>query len=219
MNQLDLRSAIVIGIALVCASAYAEAPPSAKKSPSGLGCPAANKVNSAAENALGCTFSLPRDIAQHWVPATKADFERQSSGRTFGEVKGQGLGGVRCVKFYKKKKGVTTSIHRVYGGQARDFGGYWTFQKFPTDQQTYRKKFAVCADWNDLSKSVECKLGPFQEMVIAVGPGESVGPRQVRGPDGKLACKNVCRDQKEYYPASSDLQVVLFAGDRFCNKG
>jgi hypothetical protein len=77
---------------------------------------------------------------------------------------------------------------------------------------------AICHSWNDFSSSVTCTLGANTDVVIAVGPGQSVGQRQVRGKDGKLACVNVCTDAKEHYPASKDLQVVLFGGQKLCDK-
>ena len=187
-------------------------------SAAGGSCPAANKVNTHTEEQLGCPVVLARSIGPQWELATKADFVKQSGGRPFAEEKAAGTGGIRCAKFYRKRKGKTASIHRLYGGGAREFGGYWTFEAFKPHAAGYREQFAICKDWNDLSHSVECKLGASTEVVIAVGPGQSVGPRQARGKDGKLACVNVCADAKEKYAASHDLQVVLFGGDRFCNK-
>lgn len=216
-----------IALALVATAAcllLAAPPADAKKTPASAGkaagalsCPAANKVNSQAEDTVGCPATLARDISPIWEPATKAEFIQQSGGRPFAEEKAAGTGGIRCAKFFKKKKGKTATIHRIYGGGAGQWGGYWTFDKYPAGA-SYRSKFAVCHSWNDLAQSVECRLGANTEVVIAVGPGQSVGQRQERGKDGKLACTNVCADVNEHYPASKDLQVVLFGANKFCNK-
>lgn len=180
-------------------------------------CPAANRVNTPAQDTLGCPVLLPRTFGPQWEPATKADFIKQSGGRPFGEVKGQGMGGIRCVKFIKKKAGKVAKLYRLYGGGAGQYGGYWTFEDYAAGD-AYRKKMAICKNWNDFSAKVTCTLGANTNVVIAVGPGQSVGQKQNRGRDGKVACTNVCADINEKYPASKDLQVVMFGGQNLCGK-
>ncbi len=208
----------VLALALIGSVAAEAKPPVKPKAPAGkLSCPAANKLNTAAENTLGCPVVLPRTFGPQWEPATKADFVKQSGGRAFGEQKAQGAGGIRCAKFFKKKKGKVAKLYRLYGGGAGQYGGYWTLEHYaPGD--AYRKKMAICKSWNDFSSEVVCTLGANTEVVIAVGPGQSVGPKQTMGKNGKLACTNVCADVNEKYPVSRDLQVVLFGGQNLCGK-
>ena len=104
-TALSLLSALT----LVAGAVHAKPPPKGKSPPTGktppgkLSCPAANKVNTVTEDKLGCPVVVARSYGPLWAPATKADFVKQSGGRAFGEMKPQGTGGIRCVKFFKKK--------------------------------------------------------------------------------------------------------------------
>ncbi len=63
-------------------------------------------------------------------------------------------------------------VYRLYGGQARDRGRWWSLERPTGDAASYRAANAICAAWNDLTTLNECEL-PIGAKVV-VGPGQSV---------------------------------------------
>jgi hypothetical protein len=202
-------------------------------------CPAADKVNTEAEEERGCKGSFVQGAAAaDWKPATEAEYLAQvaSSTDAFNKkngksykpqgkssyVPGQGNGGVRCPKYYKyaPRSGASpAALHRIYDSRgypkATIDGKYWTFAdvawRTPTQKAAYRKDYAICTDWNQLDKHVGCKLKPG--TIVAAGPGESLRKHLVKG--GK--CESVCSAKPdESYPAAADVQVVLHNAAILC---
>lgn len=111
--------------------------------------------------------------------------------------KGNGFGGLRCPRFYKVTAGAR--FYRLWDGRparAKEFGYSWTLTRFAPRSAGYRKKFAVCEDWNDLSKEKICEIKPGATAIIAVGPGEQVSEQS-------------CGRKGEFYREVADLQVMF----------
>ena len=194
--------------------------------PTSAACPSQAAVNTAAEKSLGCQFAVPPG----YVPASAAEFDKQTKATTpakyqanpkthAAEVKGAGNGGIRCPKYVKTSR--DTTIYRLYGspGQAGKYGGYWTFHDDPhstsSQKDTYRKHYAICTAWNDLSGHVACKLK--KGVVLQVGPGESVHEWK-KGTACDSVCKGVRLGIGENYKVDKSVQVVLHNADAFCDK-
>jgi hypothetical protein len=112
-------------------------------------------------------------------------------------AKGNGFGGLRCPKFYKATAGA--KFYRLWdgkAGKAGEMGRSWTLTRFAPHASGYRKKFAVCEAWNDLSKEVTCEIKPGATAIVAVGPGEQVS-------------ETTCGKKGEFYREVADLQVMF----------
>ena len=111
-----------------------------------------------------------------------------------------GGGGTRCSSVVMATAG--TVVHRLWGGPAGQFGSFWSEKSYPSSSG--RKKMAVCRDWNDMTHSVACSLK--RDTQVGVGFSQSVYANPKTGASG-------CKDPKEMYPASGDLQVFIPAAD------
>ena len=201
-------------------------------------CPAANKVNTPAENDRGCMGAFVNGpAARDWVPVKEQDYLAQIKSSTVSYnlkfhktyqpqgkdsyVPGQGNGGVRCPKYYKympRRGSNPIALHRVYDARgypkAGQDGKYWTFRdeqwKGPKANE-YRSHYAICTDWNNLTKHVGCQLTPG--TVVAAGPGESM----MRHLDNRGHCGSVCPAKiDEAYKTAADVQVVLHNATVLC---
>ena len=60
-------------------------------------------------------------------------------------------------------------------GRADRMGQWWSYDAPHGTQAGYRAEYAICHAWNDLTWMTRCTLK--KGAVVAVGPGQSVGPK------------------------------------------
>lgn len=95
-----------------------------------------------------------------------------------------------------------TVLYRVWNGPDKlnpagnnnRVGNWWTFDAPTGPAAAYRKDYAICHSWNDLTWVTSCKLKAGS--VVAVGPTQSVAA-------GK------CSDPNESYKATKAQQVFV----------
>lgn len=141
---------------------------------------------------LGCTFNTniahAKQVRER--PMTPGQLQKFVQ-------KGNGLGGLRCPQFFKATAGA--KFYRLWDGslgKAAKQGRSFTLTRFAPHDAGYRRKFAVCDAWNDLSKEYVCEIKPGATAMVAVGPGEQVS-------DG------TCKHKGEFYREVKDLQVMF----------
>ncbi len=94
-------------------------------------------------------------------------------------------------------------VYRLYNGpkwtdsQGRNnrFGQWWTYDRPHGTQTDFRRDYAVCQGWNEVSWVTTCKLK--KGSVVAIGPGQSVD-------------QDTCAKKGESYPANQrDWQIWI----------
>ena len=170
-------------VTLLVSSAATALPVAAKTKP-----PAAKS----SPRQLGCVFSasVPHAKALSTQPMTPAALHRYVA-------KGNGFGGLRCPKFFKATAGAR--FYRLWDGRpgfAAEKGRSFTLTRFAPHDRNYRKKFAVCESWNNLSKEYVCTIKAGATATIAIGPGEQVS-------------ETTCGKRGEFYREVADLQVMF----------
>lgn len=91
---------------------------------------------------------------------------------------------------------------RKYNGFPNNFGSWWSAGDFEGSVADYRRHYAICTAWNDLTWAMECTLKAGTTVVV--GPGQSVSSSTCCGAFSDAADKARCEAAGEAYPAAPD---------------